>query len=75
MSRQGQPTRRTYNIPFSNKRLSCAGRALRPRSGGSSAPRIAHSRSVTSPRAKASLQKEALSQSSSPGEIHYVNRA
>jgi hypothetical protein len=48
MSRQGQPTRNTCNMPFRNRRLSWGGRALRPRSEGSSTLMMDHSASDTS---------------------------
>ena len=51
-SRQGAPVRRCHRMPFTMVRLSCAGRALRPRSAGSKSFSRRHSASLRSPRLK-----------------------
>src|SRR5690554_469619 len=61
MSRHGQPTRSTCSIPLRKRRLSPAGRAQRPRSGGSNSPINSHSASDKSPRPMTAPQKAVAS--------------
>jgi alpha-L-rhamnosidase len=73
--RQGQPTRNTWSIPLRKRRLLPAGRAQRPRSGGSCGPINSHSASDKSPPPMTAPQKAVLNQKSRPLGIPFVNTA
>ena len=61
-------------MPSRKRRLSWGGRALRPCSGGSSTPMIAHSLFEGLPCAKAALQRAALKKRSARLRRRYVSR-
>jgi hypothetical protein len=74
-SRHGAPVRKCHKIPFTIGRLSCAGRLLRPRSGGSKSFSRRHSASFRSPRLRdPSSPRGILESGRESGVNHFVNR-
>jgi hypothetical protein len=74
-SRHGAPVRKRHKIPFTTVRLSCAGRLLRPRSGGSKSFSRRHSASLRSPRLRdPSSPRGILESGRESGVNHFVNR-
>ena len=75
-SRHGAPVRMRQRIPLTMARLSCAGRALRPRSGGNRSFNSRHSASVKSPRLKTASSRICSLESKTESVVNYfVNRA
>ena len=75
-SRHGAPVRMRHRMPLTMSRLSCAGRALRPRSGGSNSFNRRHSASVRSPRLKTASSRICSLESKTESVVNYfVNSA
>lgn len=71
-SRHGAPVRMRHKMPLTIGRLSCAGRALRPRSAGSKSFKRRHSASVKSPRLKTASSRICSLESKTESVVNYI---